>query len=130
MKIERVEPASRILVALADRWRREQREYRRRSDVDREAQRLDTLRTADLIELEVALGVFSVEPFRHAGRFFDPGSQESVRQIPTRDTAVFGTIAQRFLPGYRQFNQILVRERVAIYVEDIGEGGSLDGRKR
>lgn len=115
----------RMCAVLADRWRRERDECHRRSEVDDQAQLLATMRTADLIELEIALRELGVTCFRHRGCSFNPRSQECVQRVVAGGETQIGSIAQRLLPGYRQDNQILIRERVAVYVEASCGNGSL-----
>ena len=93
---------------------------------------LDALRKADPVTLDPArffkllesfqdevvilLDQNGVEAFREAGATFNPRTQRALRTVRTPDQAAAGRILEQRLPGFRQGEQILEKERVVVAV--------------
>lgn len=103
------------LIRLADRWMREKAEARSGRGMHAANERLATLRTADLTELEIALREMGVTAFRMSQDEFDPKRQECVTTRPADQDHAAGLIARRLWPGYKQNDRVLVRERVVVF---------------
>jgi len=86
-------------------------------------------RNADRIDVENLLADYGVESFVNVGDEFKPPVQKCIRREPCEDDALDGHVAERLVPGYRRFDNIIRQEYVSVY-ETGGRSGRLNQGER
>lgn len=71
-------------------------------------------------ELETLLADFGIETFVGNGNVFDRRRQEAVERVTALGSNRVGGIVRRIAPGFRIGERIVVAERVAVYVTQVG----------
>jgi molecular chaperone GrpE len=66
-------------------------------------------------DVELLLGQHGVERFDVEGEEFDPRRQTALRTISTDDPTQVGRVAERLRPGFVQGDNLIQKERVAVY---------------
>ena len=67
-------------------------------------------------DIEILLDQNGVMVFREIGNTFQPRRQQVLRKIETSDELAVGHVAAKIRPGFEQGDELIRKERVAVYI--------------
>jgi len=122
---EMILPLVCVLIAIADRCSGQIKELQERIVKNSKGSSTSGLkavrcivksRQADLTELGEALANLGVERYETPEDTFNPEMQTPLQRIKSETPELHLRIAERLLPGYKRYERIVRKERVAVYV--------------